>query len=243
MSLVACSGESGPDGDNMGTPDSGTPIDPNAPDAAPPIPACNGGAVPDPIYMNGEVANLIDNEVIGGALVTVRARQGDTKIDEMTTDLTGAYAFTLATGAVPWQGYFRVQHAEHLDTLLYPTQLDRDIADVPLPLLNESNRSLGALLAGVQLDEDLGVVVAFFVDCDNQGVAGVSYKMDNGIDFLYLGGDSVDPDATATDASGIALAFNVPLGSVSVTATQGGVDITNDIQSVTNTVTGALFVP
>jgi hypothetical protein len=240
---LACSSEEG-DTQVDGTVDAGG--DPGDPgddtDAPPPIPACNTGAVPDPLTVSGVVENTIDGEVIQGATVVVRD-SGESKLDELTTDVSGAYSFDLATAGLAWTGSFRVQAEGHLDTLVYPTSLNRNLADIPLPVLTPSQRDLGALLAGADIDESKGVIVAASLDCDNQGVAGVSYSFSGDVQVLYVSGDSVDANATATDESGIAIAFNIEPGTMTVTSTRGSQVTDLTVSTQANTITGAIYVP
>jgi hypothetical protein len=212
-----------------------------------PIPFnCEGATdeIPDPLQINGVVANLVDDKVIAGATIDAQTKTIGGLNTVVVSQDNGEYQLDLQTGGQPWLGFFDVSHDDYLSTLVYPSALRRNVQDVPIPLLNDGHRFLASALAGVELDEEKGTVVPFFVDCENLGVEGVSYSLNPATeDFFYIIGETADAEATATDANGAAVGFNVQPGTVTVKADYNGITYENQVQVVANAVTIAIFLP
>ncbi len=87
---------------------------------------------------------------------------------------------------------------------------------------------MSLVAAGFNADLSLGVVSVVAYDCEFYGASGVQLELtsessDGGaMQPHYQNNGQLDPTATSTDTSGVALFVDVPAGRATVTATPKG---------------------
>lgn len=236
LPLAACGGGSGDDtgDDDVQQIDARPAIDSGpapdaAPDAAPGAFDCIGDpfptTAPDPIAVGGLTNEINTNGQVALTNVVVTAYDAsDAQLDQATSDGSAAYALSLATGGVPLDGYLTGTHANYKDTYVYPPQpLPNDQSNVPVLMVSNTVWAFLPILADATQDAQHGFVGVLVVDCFGSPVPGASVTVTGAATVRYVSGTGVSQTATATDSSGIALAFNVPPGaSVSVDASTAG---------------------
>ncbi len=231
LALAACGGgSSGDDGDDANTIDATRPIDGNgapdgtpAPDAAPGAYDCIGDpfptTAPDPIAVNGitnEISTSGQTPISG---VTVEAfDSGDNSLGSTTSAATtGAYALSLATGGDPLDGYLHGTKASYKETYVYPPQpLANDQANVPVLLISTTNFGFIPIIAQAPQDASHGFVGLLVVDCLGNPVAGATVTVEGAdpANVRYPQGTNIPTNSSgSTDASGIALVFDVPVAT------------------------------
>ena len=239
LSLAACGGGGG---------DGGGDDDPADPDAAPdPIDGAPGPDGPpgawdcigDPhpttagatLAVSG-VAEAIDQNgtnPLAGVTITAHAADDDAMLDTATSaETTGAYAVSLTTGGAPLDGYLRGQIDSYKTTYVYPpAAIATDLDNIPVLMVSNLTWAFLPALAQATQDAENGFVGVLVVDCTGTPVAGATVTVgDVSADNIrYVNGTDVSPANTSTDATGIALVFDVPPGTaVMVDASAGGMD-------------------
>jgi hypothetical protein len=107
-------------------------------------------------------------------------------------------------------------------------QATRPLIPVPghvyaYPLTPTGEGPVLAQAFGIQLDPTKGQLVFFVNDCDGQLGRGATIAIGGGKAVVgYTTGGTPDPQATATDASGKAFAFNVEPGEIDLTGALAG---------------------
>ena len=94
--------------------------------------------------------------------------------------------------------------------------------------------ALGAGLAGIQQDPNLSLAIVTAADCNSNPAPGVQFTVGApgpNEQVAYLEGNLPSKSATATEVTGSALVFNVPAGTLTLTATIVG--STQPLRSVT----------
>jgi hypothetical protein len=240
LALAACGGgSSGDDGDDANTIDAARTIDSNnapdgtpAPDAQPGAWDCIGDPFPttaasDPITINGVTNEINQNGQVALGGVTVEAfDNGDNSLGSTTSDATtAAYTLSVATGGDPVDGYLEgstTATGYKQLTYVYPPQpLANDQASVPVLMVSNTTWAFLPLLSdGATQSNTNGLVGVLVVDCLGNPVSGASVTVPGAQAIRYVAGTGIgDHTVTTTDASGIALAFDVPPGNVQVDAT------------------------
>ena len=141
-----------------------------------------------------------------------------TPFADTTSDDAGAALVTLPGG---FSGYFEIHAANFTPAIVsrppqYVSQTQQQgMADLSL-------LSAGAPLAGVTQDPNLSIAIVSALDCTTNPAEGIVFYVGSpgpGEQVVYLSNNLPSKSATQTDtASGSALIFNVPAGTLSVTA-------------------------
>lgn len=217
---AACGGDDGVTGE---APDA----DLSMPDAPPSPYGCIGRAHPTTAPAQITVAG-ISNEIstsgqepLPSAMIRI-STVGDVQLGTATSDATtGAYSITVDTGGSPVDGYLHATHASYLDTYVYPpAPLANDQASVPVLMVSDSVFPFLPLVADADQMDGNGFVGVLVSDCLGNPVAGATVTSAAAENVRYVEGTSIgDATVTETDASGIAILFNVDPGdAVSIDA-------------------------
>jgi hypothetical protein len=143
-------------------------------------------------------------------------------LGSMVSDGTGAYSLSLTTGGTPLDGYLVGTSANaSYDQITYvypPAPLSSDQANVPVLMVGNTVWGFLPLLADATQQDANGFVGILVTDCFGSPVAGASVTVPGAATIRYISGTSVSQTATTTDSSGLALAFDVTPGDVTVDA-------------------------
>lgn len=221
--LAACGDDGGSTGDD------GVDIDAAAggidsapmPDGPPGGYACIGDphptTAPGTINITGITESIDQNGTQPLANVVVTARS--TADAELATDTsaatTGDYALSVTTGGTPLEGFLRGQVASYKTTYIYPpAPISGDFANIPVLMVSNTTYAFIPFIAGTEAQQaDEGIVGLLIVDCTGTPVAGATVTV-SGADpanVRYPMGSTLPQDSSgSTDASGIAMVFNVP---------------------------------
>ena len=198
--------------------------------------ACLGAPLPTTAPANVTLAGIAKTVTttgqnpVAGITVTAFSSAGAT-LESDTSDSAGAYSITTASGGVPVDGYAQATGTGYMTTYLYPAAPIADNIDNATALVIDAGTffaiqviaGLGGLGDGQQPGNGwIGVIVE---DCNGDPVEGATVTTSPaGSAIRYLGPPDGLPvaDDTSTDASGLALVFNVPAGNVEVDASFGG---------------------
>jgi hypothetical protein len=168
----------------------------------------------------GSLVDAMTGTPIEGVKVTV-CEAGDHVCDETTawdvalTDGDGVVDTTFPLDADGYDGWLRFERDGYVPTIF--------VANPPIvgdytsstPVLSTLAFDAFALLSDVAPDADLGHVASVVTDCDWNFTDGASLDTaPAGQAVVYTSDGFPDLDAVSTDASGAAVAFNVPVGEV-----------------------------
>ena len=227
--LAACGDDGGSTGDDDGGADidaAGGGIDAEPmPDGPPGAYSCIGDphptTAPATINVTGVSEEIDQNGTtpLEGVLVTARDTS-DTMLDSDTSAATtGAYALQLTTGGTPVNGYLEGAISGYQTTYIYPPAgISGDFANIPVLMVADLTWSFLPVLAQAPEDgnQDQGFVGILVVDCTGTPVGGATVTVAGAdpANVRYPQDGSVPTDSSgATDATGIALIFDVPPGA------------------------------
>ena len=178
------------------------------------------------------VSGVADERSLSGttpvAGITVGAyAEGDTTTPVATamTDSAGKYTLVIPTNGKPVGGFIKATKSGYLDTYLYaPAPLTADFNMAALTELTQNEYDLlSGTLCGVTEDTAKGTVAVEVVDTMQATVGGAMTATSPAASKeCYDQGGFPNKSATATDTDGVAIMFNVAVGSVTVSATKSG---------------------
>jgi hypothetical protein len=121
-------------------------------------------------------------------------------------------------------GYLQVQEPSSVlsELIFWDFSPSAPSYSTPLVFFTPMQESYLELQLAGRVDEKLGAVIAWAFDCTTTFAPGVSFAVTDppaSPIFMYSQGGFLSPGATSTDGSGFAVAFNVPVGAVTMTAT------------------------
>ena len=189
--------------------------------------ATPGTTVGDPIVVSGTAGAVTQNGTVNGMqgiTVDFFKVNANTSAKTVTSGAAGAYTSGDLTGAVAID-HLRGSLASYRTTYLYPPQPIRMTlpADIPLPLVSQSNFELILGFAGADQDDTMyGALLVTVTDCniaDPQLIDGAElHVQQNGQDV----GDIKDVGSLLGGGGGTFFVLNVPDGDVEVWATYDG---------------------
>jgi hypothetical protein len=149
-------------------------------------------------------------------------------ITQGTVDAMGDITLSVPTGTVGFDGYFDISGGIIVPTLLYylpPVGMDIPAGSVTVPLVTTDTFGLlGVLLAAPNANE--GHVIAIGQNCMDAATAGMVFTAaPAAADTLqaYVANSLPDKTAKSTDATGISLVINLPVGTEDVSFSYMGV--------------------
>lgn len=145
-----------------------------------------------------------------------------------TTDAAGLATFDLPVTEVlgGFNGLFRVTAPEYMPTLAFynpPIAGSMTLPTIPILRSLEFIGAAGAL--GITPNAERGHLIAVIQDCELSYMPGATVTIssaDAGSTVGYFQGGFPTKEALATDGAGLAGGFNLPVGSVTVSAVLGG---------------------
>lgn len=209
--------------------------------------SCLGNSAPTTAAANVALMGFA-REITGTAAiqaasgVTITACLGDCQdtdnLGTVTTTASGDFTTpALATGGEPLDGHLRATKSGNWPTRLYPASpIVANQAMVPVLLLQEAALSLLPVLVQTEQSSDNGIVAIFVTDCVNEPIAaGATVSFTQGGAEV---GTVFNAGALTSQAAGGHIAFNVPPGDTTVSATYDGMQLrTHVVPSVAGTVT------
>lgn len=110
----------------------------------------------------------------------------------------------------------------YLDAYVYTaTPSVADATNLPPRLLSSTTLAVLELLLSIPSPSGKAVLAVHVVDCDGKSVSGATITTSPSGLVRYIVGTAPSGTATTTDTSGQAFIFNVPTGSVVVSASLG----------------------
>jgi hypothetical protein len=243
--LLACAGCGGGSSsadaapDAPGAPDASaidaTPPDASTPDVALPPDArvydfsCAGA--PDPttapttLTVSGMVVDLLSTSALNNVTVESRLRSDPMNVlASDTTDTTGAFSVSVANpGAMPVDAFLQFSLPSYATTYIYPSDPiagDSTIDEAGM-IMSSNVLVIYSVSGAMALVPGNGTSLVVVMDCLGQSIEGATVGLSPTAaetQIGYLDGMMPSLSATATDASGVAVGFNVPAGDITVTA-------------------------
>ncbi len=250
--LAACSSSNNTTADGPPGSHDGPPTGPDAfvPQDSPPGPfGCLNHPVsmfaPDPIVIAGVADTVSGTSIVTASGVTVVAEDDNgTALGSAVTDGSGTYSISVSTGGKSEDIHMQGTHSGDRDTTLFPaTAFYESSSNADIVIISQDDFNLIAEFSGVTQDASNGAVGVVVLDCDGNTLSGAVVSIPGG-DVVYVMNDQPDTSATSTDTTGVALVFNVPPGSATLSATVGGMTLrSHTIQAAAGVTTTATIRP
>jgi len=187
---------------------------------------------PDPVTLSGSAVTINTSfQVTGLANATIVAEHADgTVIGMTTTDGSGGYSLSLPTGGVPLDVHLEGSASTYRPSALYPAvDLYQNSAAGLVVIVTQAIFNDLAEISGVTQDSSNGAVGVVVLDCNGSAVAGAVVDIPGGT-VVYQGSNGVPNGAAImTGSDGLALVFNVPAGSATLSATVGSMQLRSHV--------------
>lgn len=212
------------------------PPDARPPDARPPdamVDArgpyyCLGQPLPttasDPIVFTGTTTDPVSNKILGNVSLAGNVI-GQPPVSLGNSDASGSYMISLSSGGQPLNEYVRARLAGYLDTFAFPAVPLNHNTTVNIALMTSGDLSQVSSITGDTPDPTKGTLSVVVTDCDGTPVSGATVTTTSGGTIRYFAGGAPSKTATATDASGNVIIYNVPAGSTTVGAVVAGMTL------------------
>lgn len=202
---------------------------------------CSGEPLPTTAPARVTISGVVEDRYQGVPVpaATLQAFLTGTTVPIFTvqTDANGNFSQGQGTGGTPVDAYMHTSASGFLDTYLYPPVPVADSVTLDVQMFTATELGTLAMVAGVTLDPTQAQLLIVAVDCNEMPVEGAVVTTTPGGTVRYLVNSRPSAAATATDASGAAFSFNVPLSSVKIDATVSGMTLRSH---TLDAVTGAL---
>ncbi len=205
-------------------------VDANAPADANPL-ECSGmpipSAAPAVVSFAGTIFTLSFAAPIAGVSLDAFKVGDSAPLLSTMTDSQGHFSFSISTGGAPIDVYLRARSATYQDLYIVPpVPLYQDYVGLSLVMYQASQLAQFRDTANVSLGYDASnvLVVANAVDCAGTSLSGAALSTTPAGRVHYLIGNSFPVGAAGTDASGLALIFNVPPGTITANGTTASGD-------------------
>jgi hypothetical protein len=214
-------------------PRSGTDAGPADAGPYPPDLSCLGAppptTAPDPVPIMASINEGQTFTPLAGAILEMRLRSDDTVLDSGTANASGNVLLALASGGAPVDAYGVAAAAGFTTLHLHPFRpFAGDDPTIPFALLTPAQHAAQQqAIYGATADTALGLLRITIVDCDNIPIEGatVMFAPVPGAVFYDPESGAADPLRTSTTAAGTIIAFDVPVGDVTVSAHYQGTDL------------------
>jgi hypothetical protein len=137
----------------------------------------------------------------------------------------GRYALSVPSSGHAFDAFFALRRGGYLPSLLVPDgPIDSDITDLYSPVTTEQALASLYVFHGIARDAHAGTLGIMVLDCDGEPVIDARVSITPAPAALVYTDDSGSPNGslTSTRSAGIVYALNVPVGTVSVTASKTG---------------------
>lgn len=171
------------------------------------------------VNIHGQVVDGSNLAPIGGATLTLQGVQMVT-ISTTTTDSAGNFSFMFNTNGTPADGLDIYATASgRVDTYFYPPHPVTDDYETELVLVSTAQAMALAAGAGVQFDASHGAALPTIQDCNGAALAGAVVTASPSGTARYFDGVQPSMTATSTDAGGVALIAQLPVGAATLSTT------------------------
>ena len=204
--------------------------------------ACGGGGGDDDGNVDAPVApttvtitGVASSRGLGGAtpeagvaIAAYATSDENTALAMATTDAAGAFTLTINTGGTAINGFLKATKSGFTTSYLYPpAPITGNLMMVPMNMLSTQNfGTLSTLAQANQMNGKgvIGVLVVSGPELTSTPVAGATITTSPAsMPYRYNGGSGLpNTTSTATQADGLAYAFNAPVGPITVTAAASG---------------------
>lgn len=169
-------------------------------------------------YDNGQSSST----PLAGVAIALKNRADDSTLASATSDAQGKYSMSVPTGGHVVDAYLLATKSGYTDAASFPAApfaADNMMADSNL--VTTGNFGLLALYTGQQSTN--GIVIAEILDSSSMPVAGATVSSNPGAgSYLYSDANGTPASRPATNTDGASFLVNVPVGSVSISATMTG---------------------
>ncbi len=199
--------------------------------------ACEGvqppATAPDSVKITGVVRSLAGDVNLPG--VTVQGFASGLPLTPITSDANGEFSFSHETGGVPNNDNISGMADGFLPTIAYPGAPVFADSFFELRMLDLATVMKFAMDAEIPLDVTAGTALVRVTDCNESPVPGGKLTVPAPGNVFYFRFAAPVLTETETDASGIALITNLPLGAVTISGTVGEVALRdNPVDTVPN---------
>lgn len=205
-------------------------------------------SVPTTITVTGTTSEvgLSGRTPVAGVTVEAYEEGASTPTASTTSDAQGTYTIQITTTGAPLNGYLLGSQAGKKNNYLYPAgPLVADISGATILMLTQQTFDLAGTLAQVNQTPGMGWIGVQVYTIDNMPVAGVTVSSSPAGTVKYNGSNGLPTaNATMTGTDGIAYIFNVPPGTVTISATGGGLTFqSHPVNARADQVTTTLIQP
>lgn len=205
--------------------------------------ACGGGGsdsdstmpdtaiAPMTVTISGTASSRSSNGTAPEAGVTIAAYANtdeNTPLAMAMTDASGNFTLTITTTGTAINGHLKATKSGFTTSYLYPpTAISGDLMMVPMNMLTTQNYMFLHTIAQVSKTPGTGVIGMLVVsgpEVTSTPVAGATISSSPAsMPYRYNGTNGLpSSSATATQADGLAYAFNAPAGAITVNASKSG---------------------
>lgn len=159
-----------------------------------------------------------------GVAIAVYREGGTASVAMTTSGADGTYSLVIPTKGAALDGYLLGSQTGKKDNYLYPARpLSADILSAPVLMVTPDNFGNLGTLARVNQEPTKGFIGVQVFNATNMPVAGVVVTSAPAGTVKYNTANGLpSQNATMTEADGIAYVFNVTAGSVTISASGGG---------------------
>jgi len=179
---------------------------------------------PSTVHVTGQTKyNALNPTALQSASVRAfKTSDTTTALDSTTSDGSGNYTLTIATGRTPVDGYVRVTKTGYLATYGFPAvPLSADATDNILVLTSSEFGTLASLVGESPTPGD-GFIAIVVTDCAGNPLTGATVASNPPGRIHYNAAGAPSSSATSTYTDGVAYIFNVAAGDVTIFGTASG---------------------
>jgi hypothetical protein len=183
-------------------------------------------SAPPTVRLSGTVTHSTATNSVPVPNATVSVERAGVPLASASTPTSGQYSFLLATNGNPLDAVVHASAGGYVDTWAQgPRSYVQDTGNIDLEMFDSSTLRLLGLIASVNINDAKAILIVHLDDCNGRSIAGAVVKSSLGGTVRYVSNGVPSPQATATDSSGSAFIFNVPEGTVTLTASVGNVTL------------------
>jgi hypothetical protein len=170
--------------------------------------------------VSGILRDFTSQATISNATMEARRDSNDSLLDLTTSQGDGSFSLSLVTGGVPLAAHLTVGLAGYPPTgYFFADPLANDLAGLAVRAVSSTNLVTLYGVAGLSHTSGAGTPIVLVADCSGApiehatvGLSPVAARLD------YLRGSLPSATASSTDATGLAIGFDVPSGTNTVSA-------------------------